>query len=155
LKEALGALNLKTGGTLRERAQRLWLTKDTPLAQIDRKHFQKGLAPAATKTPAELAKERAAAKASAYLEAKVCALQASYPVDSSEGYLCCLWSTIITLFLTESRTFDLSRRLEVKVTNQKHFQKGLGPAATQTPAELAKAPTHLVYTGSGVQAQSS
>lgn len=69
IKEALGALGLKTGGTPRERAERLWLTKDRELSEIDKKHFQKGHS--ASKTPAELAKEKAAAKQSALLEAKV------------------------------------------------------------------------------------
>ncbi|WOL20473.1 splicing factor [Canna indica] len=41
LKEALAARGLKTGGTLKQRAERLFLTKDTPLEQLDRKHFAK------------------------------------------------------------------------------------------------------------------
>ena len=45
LKEALQALGLKAGGTLRQRAERLMLTKDTPLHQLDRKHFAPGSAP--------------------------------------------------------------------------------------------------------------
>ncbi|PWA98640.1 splicing factor SF3a60 [Artemisia annua] len=39
LKEALGALGLKTGGTVQQRAERLFLTKHTPLEKLDRKHF--------------------------------------------------------------------------------------------------------------------
>ncbi|KAI8006404.1 Splicing factor 3A subunit 3 [Camellia lanceoleosa] len=42
LKEALAALGLKTGGTTQQRAERLFLTKHTPLEQLDRKHFAKG-----------------------------------------------------------------------------------------------------------------
>eukprot|EP00262_Sarcandra_glabra_P007922 TRINITY_DN21036_c0_g1_i1.p1 TRINITY_DN21036_c0_g1~~TRINITY_DN21036_c0_g1_i1.p1 ORF type:complete len:510 (-),score=99.28 TRINITY_DN21036_c0_g1_i1:274-1803(-) len=42
LKEALAALGLKTGGTVQQRADRLFLTKHTPLDQLDRKHFAKG-----------------------------------------------------------------------------------------------------------------
>lgn len=42
LKEALAALGLKTGGTIKQRADRLFLTKDTPLENIDKKHFAKG-----------------------------------------------------------------------------------------------------------------
>ncbi|XP_010924860.1 splicing factor SF3a60 homolog [Elaeis guineensis] len=42
LKEALAARGLKTGGTLQQRAERLFLTKYTPLEQLDRKHFAKG-----------------------------------------------------------------------------------------------------------------
>lgn len=43
LKEALAALGLKTGGTLQQRAERLFLTKNTPLEKLDRKHFIKPL----------------------------------------------------------------------------------------------------------------
>ncbi|KAG5408113.1 hypothetical protein IGI04_004432 [Brassica rapa subsp. trilocularis] len=39
--EALGALGLKVGGTLQQRAERLFLTKDTPLEKLDKKHFAK------------------------------------------------------------------------------------------------------------------
>ncbi|MQM05972.1 hypothetical protein Taro_038796 [Colocasia esculenta] len=39
LKEALAALGLKTGGTVLQRAERLFLTKHTPLEKLDRKHF--------------------------------------------------------------------------------------------------------------------
>lgn len=41
LKEALSALGLKTGGTIQQRAERLFLTKYTPLELLDRKHFSK------------------------------------------------------------------------------------------------------------------
>ncbi|KAI3990590.1 hypothetical protein MKX01_022890 [Papaver californicum] len=43
LKEALAALGLKSGGTLQQRAERLFLTKHTPVEQLDKKHFVKGL----------------------------------------------------------------------------------------------------------------
>lgn len=42
LKEALATLGLKTGGTIQQRAERLFLTKDTPLEKLDKKHFAKG-----------------------------------------------------------------------------------------------------------------
>ncbi|KAJ4705844.1 splicing factor 3A subunit 3-like [Melia azedarach] len=42
LKEALAALGLKSGGTVQQRAERLFLTKHTPLEKLDRKHFAKG-----------------------------------------------------------------------------------------------------------------
>ncbi|KAG8381154.1 hypothetical protein BUALT_Bualt06G0092900 [Buddleja alternifolia] len=42
LKEALATLGLKTGGTVKQRAERLFLTKHTPLEKLDRKHFVKG-----------------------------------------------------------------------------------------------------------------
>ncbi|KAF9602120.1 hypothetical protein IFM89_025165 [Coptis chinensis] len=40
--KALSALGLKSGGTVKERAERLFLTKHTPLEQLDKKHFLKG-----------------------------------------------------------------------------------------------------------------
>ncbi|KAG8097958.1 hypothetical protein GUJ93_ZPchr0013g37249 [Zizania palustris] len=42
LKEALAARGLKSGGTIQQRAERLFLLKHTPLEQLDRKHFVKG-----------------------------------------------------------------------------------------------------------------
>ncbi|GLU18354.1 hypothetical protein SLE2022_346600 [Rubroshorea leprosula] len=42
LKEALAALGLKTGGTVQQRAERLFLTKHIPLEKLDKKHFAKG-----------------------------------------------------------------------------------------------------------------
>uniref|UniRef100_A0A0E0D5Q9 Matrin-type domain-containing protein n=1 Tax=Oryza meridionalis TaxID=40149 RepID=A0A0E0D5Q9_9ORYZ len=42
LKEALAAHGLKSGGTVQQRAERLFLLKHTPLEQLDRKHFAKG-----------------------------------------------------------------------------------------------------------------
>ncbi|PWA90176.1 splicing factor SF3a60 [Artemisia annua] len=41
LREALGVLGLKTGGTVQDCAKRLFLTKDTPLEKLDKKHFVK------------------------------------------------------------------------------------------------------------------
>ncbi|CAK9318189.1 unnamed protein product [Citrullus colocynthis] len=41
LKEGLAALGLKTGGTVQQRAERLFLTKNTPLQLLDKKHFAK------------------------------------------------------------------------------------------------------------------
>ncbi|KAI3705730.1 hypothetical protein L1987_75971 [Smallanthus sonchifolius] len=40
--KALGALGLKTGGTIQQRAQRLFLTKHTPLEKLDKRHYAKG-----------------------------------------------------------------------------------------------------------------
>uniref|UniRef100_A0A0D9VY87 Matrin-type domain-containing protein n=1 Tax=Leersia perrieri TaxID=77586 RepID=A0A0D9VY87_9ORYZ len=42
LKEALAARGLKSGGTVQQRAERLFLLKHTPLERLDRKHFAKG-----------------------------------------------------------------------------------------------------------------
>ncbi|VFQ97190.1 unnamed protein product [Cuscuta campestris] len=42
LKEALAALGLKSGGTIQQRAERLFLTKHTPLEKLDKNHFAKG-----------------------------------------------------------------------------------------------------------------
>ncbi|KAJ8435174.1 hypothetical protein Cgig2_028360 [Carnegiea gigantea] len=41
--KALAALGLKTGGTVQQRAERLFLTKNTPVEMLDRKHFAKPL----------------------------------------------------------------------------------------------------------------
>ncbi|GJM93552.1 hypothetical protein PR202_ga10116 [Eleusine coracana subsp. coracana] len=41
LKEALASRGLKSGGTVQQRAERLFLLKNTPLEQLDRKHFAK------------------------------------------------------------------------------------------------------------------
>ncbi|CAL4948136.1 unnamed protein product [Urochloa decumbens] len=41
LKQALAARGLKSGGTVQQRAERLFLLKHTPLEQLDRKHFAK------------------------------------------------------------------------------------------------------------------
>ena len=70
LKEALAALGLKSGGTPRQRAERLFLTAGTPLEKLDRKHFAKGAAPAALRSAAESVQLRAAARETALLEAK-------------------------------------------------------------------------------------
>ncbi|KAI3854679.1 hypothetical protein MKX03_005275 [Papaver bracteatum] len=42
LKEALDALGLKSGITLQQRPERLFLTKHTPVEQLDKKHFVRG-----------------------------------------------------------------------------------------------------------------
>ncbi|CAN6346498.1 unnamed protein product [Urochloa humidicola] len=41
LKQALAARGLKSGGTVQQRGERLFLLKHTPLEQLDRKHFAK------------------------------------------------------------------------------------------------------------------
>lgn len=46
LKDALAKMGLKCGGTMRQRAERLMLIKTTPLEQLDRKLFAKGVVPA-------------------------------------------------------------------------------------------------------------
>lgn len=45
LKEALAALGLKCGGAPMDRAKRLFLTKHTPLSQLDKKLFAPGVVP--------------------------------------------------------------------------------------------------------------
>ena len=50
MKDALAKLGLKCGGTLRQRAERLILTKTTPLDKLDRKLFAKGIVPAVRPT---------------------------------------------------------------------------------------------------------
>lgn len=75
LKGALTALGLKAGGSPAERAARLWLTRDTPLADLDRKHFAKGAAP--PRRAADPAKARAVGRDTARLEARATLLAAS------------------------------------------------------------------------------
>jgi splicing factor 3A subunit 3 len=45
IKEALEQYGLKVGGTPEQRAARLLLLKDTPLEELDAKHFAKGKKP--------------------------------------------------------------------------------------------------------------
>ncbi|GLC47372.1 hypothetical protein PLESTM_002065900 [Pleodorina starrii] len=71
LKEALSSLGLKCGGTTKERAARLWLTRDTPLSQLDRKHFAKGVVPPSASDAAASTKHAAHAKQMALLEVKI------------------------------------------------------------------------------------
>ncbi|CAH8384498.1 unnamed protein product [Eruca vesicaria subsp. sativa] len=69
LKEALGALGLKVGGTLQQRAERLFLTKDTPLDKLDKKHFAKPIGK--QNGDAKATQEPDSAKQIALTEAKV------------------------------------------------------------------------------------
>ncbi|XP_010548951.1 PREDICTED: splicing factor SF3a60 homolog [Tarenaya hassleriana] len=71
LKEALGALGLKTGGTLQQRAERLFLTKHTPLEKLDRKHFAKPSRAVEQNGFAKSKQETDSAKEIALMEAKV------------------------------------------------------------------------------------
>lgn len=73
LRSALTALGLKAGGTPSQRAARLWLTRDTPLDQLDRSHFAKGAAPP-PRAVADPARAAAITRATALLEARVAAL---------------------------------------------------------------------------------
>lgn len=50
LKEALSALGLKCGGTLRQRAERLMQAKGKKLEELDRSLFAKGAAPAVSRS---------------------------------------------------------------------------------------------------------
>ena len=71
IKEALAKLGLKTGGTLRQRAERLFLTRDVPLAELDKKHFAKGAAPVSLLSQEERERHSALVLEAALLEAKV------------------------------------------------------------------------------------
>jgi len=95
LKEALAALGLKCGGTPRQRAERLWLTRSTPLHALDKKLFAAGCAPplpdatagevAAAAGGVAGAKRVAAAREVAVAEgqvAKLCELLAPVIVDT-------------------------------------------------------------------------
>ncbi|CAI0412856.1 unnamed protein product [Linum tenue] len=70
LKEALASLGLKTGGTLQQRAERLFLTKHTPLEKLEKKHFAKGSRLPVQNGAAAL-KENINSKEVALMEAKV------------------------------------------------------------------------------------
>ncbi|CBI23142.3 hypothetical protein VitviT2T_025424 [Vitis vinifera] len=71
LKEALAALGLKTGGTVQQRAERLFLTKHTPLEQLDQKHFAKGSRRSEQNGTPAAPKEADSSKEIALLEAKL------------------------------------------------------------------------------------
>ncbi|PRW61113.1 splicing factor 3A subunit 3 [Chlorella sorokiniana] len=70
LKEALSALGMKCGGTLRQRAERLMQAKGKKLEELDRSLFAKGAAPAAVQSTEQRERQAAAARAVALLEAK-------------------------------------------------------------------------------------
>ncbi|KAK7351002.1 hypothetical protein VNO77_10117 [Canavalia gladiata] len=71
LKEALAALGLKTGGTVQQRAERLFLTKHTPLEKLDRKHFAKGARGSEKTGVAVVPQEDGSSKEIALMEAKM------------------------------------------------------------------------------------
>ncbi|CAE6087858.1 unnamed protein product [Arabidopsis arenosa] len=71
LKEALGALGLKVGGTPQQRAERLFLTKHTPLEKLDKKHFAKAPHNGKQNGDAKSTHESENAKEIALIEAKV------------------------------------------------------------------------------------
>jgi len=70
LKQALAALGLKTGGTVQQRAERLFLTKVTALEELDWKHFAKGSRPSARRTDDEIL-QLTASKEVALMEVKM------------------------------------------------------------------------------------
>ncbi|KAI3432859.1 hypothetical protein D9Q98_010442 [Chlorella vulgaris] len=85
LKEALQALGLKCGGTLRQRAERLMLAKGKQLEELDKSLFAKGAAPAAVQSVATRERQSAAARAVALLEAKaskLCSMLSSVLEDT-------------------------------------------------------------------------
>lgn len=71
LKEALAALGLKTGGTLKQRAERFFLTKHTPLEQLDKKHFSKGSHGVKVNGAAVASQQNSDAKRIGLMEAKL------------------------------------------------------------------------------------
>lgn len=71
LKDALAKMGLKCGGTMRQRAERLMLTKTVPLEKLDRKLFAKGVVPAAARDSEQAVKQKATAKEAALLEYKI------------------------------------------------------------------------------------
>ncbi|KAI4337959.1 hypothetical protein L6164_016320 [Bauhinia variegata] len=71
LKEALAALGLKTGGSVQQRAERLFLTKHTPLEKLDKKHFAKGPRGSDKNGPAAGPQQEENSKEIALMEAKM------------------------------------------------------------------------------------
>ncbi|KAJ6868127.1 splicing factor SF3a60 [Populus alba x Populus x berolinensis] len=71
LKEALAALGLKSGGTIQQRAERLFLTKHTPLEKLDKKHFVKGSCASESNGGAVNSKEVVNSKEIALMETKM------------------------------------------------------------------------------------
>ncbi|CAH9140883.1 unnamed protein product [Cuscuta epithymum] len=71
LKEALAALGLKSGGTVQQRAERLFLTKHTPLEKLDKKHFAKNYQGSVQNGGVSLPQLNEDAKAVALMEAKI------------------------------------------------------------------------------------
>ncbi|KAJ6376079.1 hypothetical protein OIU77_000950 [Salix suchowensis] len=71
LKEALSALGLKSGGTVQQRAERLFLTKDTPFEKLDKKHFVKGSRGLVPNGGAATSKEVDNSKEIALMKAKI------------------------------------------------------------------------------------
>lgn len=74
LKAALQAMGLKCGGTLAQRAQRLWATKGKSLAELDKSLFAKGAGPAHNGSADAAGGCTTAAPNAALLEAKVAKL---------------------------------------------------------------------------------
>ncbi|GMH42222.1 hypothetical protein BSKO_10141 [Bryopsis sp. KO-2023] len=73
LKEALGNLGLKCGGTTRQRAERLMNLKGKAnLEEVDPKLFAKGVRPASMSTPEQQERLVVSIKAIAFTEAKIC-----------------------------------------------------------------------------------
>ncbi|KAG5050368.1 hypothetical protein JHK85_011471 [Glycine max] len=68
---ALAALGLKTGGTVQQRAERLFLTKHTPLEKLDKKHFAKGARGVEKNGVAAVSQEDGNSKEIALMEAKM------------------------------------------------------------------------------------
>ena len=124
LKDALAALGLKSGGTPAQRAARLFLTKCTPLDQLDRKHFAKGAAPpGGLPPPADPAKAAAAARSAAELEAKVGALVAALQAAVND--------TVAAVEKKQARTYeeimaDAEEVEEVSVQDGVVVEEGMG-----------------------------
>jgi len=85
IKDALGKMGLKQGGTDEQRRERLYSTRGKSLAEVDKKLFTKGAAPA--KDSDEAARREAAAKDIARAEGLVERLleHLSAVVDGTKG----------------------------------------------------------------------
>ena len=115
----LQAKGLKSGGTLAQRAQRLFLTKDTPLHKLDRKHFAPGAAPAAALEPARAAALLRASEEAAFAETKV---QIPGRLHHHVSLSCI--ATMYTCIRDNER-------------DRKYFAPGAAPAAALEPARAA------------------
>mmetsp|Transcript_32269 Transcript_32269/g.79679 ORF Transcript_32269/g.79679 Transcript_32269/m.79679 type:complete len:502 (-) Transcript_32269:373-1878(-) len=85
IKDALGKMGLKQGGTDEQRRDRLWSTRGKALDEVDKKHFAKGAAPA--KEAGEAERREEAAKGVARLEGLVERLleQLTAVLDATKG----------------------------------------------------------------------
>eukprot|EP00958_Prasinococcus_capsulatus_P001954 scaffold176_cov356-Prasinococcus_capsulatus_cf.AAC.9 len=124
LKEALSALGLKTGGTIRERAARLFLTKGVELSSLPRKHFAKG-----SKALVEEGEKKVEARQIALLEVKIESILELLPGILNE--------TIANIERKASRTVDeMEEELEAELEDVEDESDDDGDEAIYNPLKL-------------------